>query len=94
MNDRSVRLLAEVGAEPADPLAPHDVVAVDQLGDALDGRAVAAEEGLLLGISSGANVAAALRLAASEELAGSVVVTVGCSTGERYLSTKLWEDLG
>lgn len=57
-------------------------------------RRLAAEEGLFVGISSGANVVAALRLAARPELAGSLVITVAPSTGERYLSTKLWEDLG
>jgi len=57
-------------------------------------RRLAAEEGLLVGISSGANVVAALRLAARSELAGTTVVTVAPSTGERYLSTPLWEGFG
>jgi cysteine synthase A len=56
-------------------------------------RRLAGEEGLLVGISSGANVAAALRIAARPDLSGKVVVTVAPSTGERYLSTKLWEEL-
>jgi len=56
-------------------------------------RRLAAEEGLFVGISSGANVAAALELAARPELAHSVIVTVAPSTGERYLSTPLWEGL-
>lgn len=57
-------------------------------------RRLAAEEGLLVGISSGANVVAALRLASRPELDGTTVVTVAPSTGERYLSTPLWEGYG
>jgi cysteine synthase A len=71
-----------------------DVIQVDANTAIETARKVAAEEGLLVGISSGANIAAALRVAARPELAGTVVVTVAPSTGERYLTTKLWEELG
>lgn len=57
-------------------------------------RRLAAEEGLLVGISSGASVAAALRIAASPEMSGRIVLTVAPSTGERYLSTPLWDGYG
>lgn len=57
-------------------------------------RRLAAEEGILGGISSGANIAVALRLAALPEMAGRTIVTVVPSTGERYLSTPLWEGYG
>jgi cysteine synthase A len=63
-----------------------EVLAVDD-EDALEmARRVAIEEGVLAGISAGANVWAALEVAARPAMAGKRVVTIVCDSGERYMS--------
>jgi cysteine synthase A len=56
-------------------------------------RRAAAEEGILAGISSGATLWAATQIAKRPEYAGKNIVVICASSGERYLSTVLYEDL-
>ena len=55
-------------------------------------KMLAKEEGLLVGISAGANVWATMQVASREEFAGKTLVTILCDTGERYLSTALFSE--
>ncbi|MCS7467137.1 cysteine synthase A [Stieleria sp. ICT_E10.1] len=71
-----------------------DVVQVDDEDAFAWGRRLAKEEGIVGGISSGANMWAAAQVAARPEMKGKRIVTIMCSLGERYLSTPLFGDLG
>ena len=86
-----------IGAGFVPPVLDEDLV--DEIitvgnDDALNlARRLALEEGLLVGISSGAAVVAALQVARRPENKGKLVVVVLPSSGERYLSTVLFSDL-
>jgi cysteine synthase A len=70
----------------------YDEVITVKNEDALQtARSIAQQEGLLVGISSGANVFAAMEVAKRQEFQNKVIVTILCDTGERYLSTELFE---
>ena len=69
-----------------------EIIAVDN-EDAFDtGRTLARQEGLLVGISSGAAVWAATELAKRPENKGKIIVALLPDTGERYLSTPMFSD--
>ncbi|MFM2003748.1 MAG: O-acetylserine sulfhydrylase [Planctomycetota bacterium] len=71
-----------------------EVIQVDDEDAFAWGRMLAKQEGIVAGISSGANMWAAAQVAARPEFKGKRIVTIMCSLGERYLSTPLFGDLG
>jgi cysteine synthase A len=70
-----------------------EVIAVSYDDAITTARRLAREEGMLLGISAGANIFAALQLAARSQFSGKTIVVIGCDTGERYLSHPLYSEL-
>ncbi|MDQ7086124.1 MAG: cysteine synthase A [Sulfurovum sp.] len=67
-----------------------EIIAVSNEDAFIMARKVAKEEGLLIGISSGANLHVAQEVAKRPENKGKVIVTILCDTAERYLSTELF----
>ena len=68
-----------------------DIIKVSNENAFATAQALSEKDGLMGGISTGANVWAAMELAKRPEMAGKKIVTIGCSFGERYLSTPLAE---
>ena len=69
-----------------------EIIAVENEDAFATGRAIACKEGILVGISSGAAVYAALQLAKRQENKGKVIVALLPDTGDRYLSTPMFTD--
>jgi cysteine synthase len=70
-----------------------EVIRVSDEDSMTYGRRLAREEGLLSGVSSGANLCAAIQIAKRPENAGKLIVVIQPSFGERYLSTPMFQDL-
>jgi len=68
-----------------------DVLLLNSADAGIIARRLATEEGILCGISAGGNVWAAIELAKRPENAGKTIVTIICDSGERYLSTWLFD---
>ncbi|MBN2896719.1 MAG: cysteine synthase A [Campylobacterales bacterium] len=70
----------------------NEVLTVSNEDAIATAKMLARSEGLLVGISAGANVFAAMQVASRPENQGKTVVTILCDTGERYISTALFSD--
>ncbi len=69
----------------------HEIIQVSNEDAIETAKMLARTEGLLVGISAGANVYATMQVASRPEFAGKTIVTILCDTGERYLSTSLFD---
>lgn len=69
-----------------------EVICVSDEDAIATAKMLAKNEGLLVGISAGANVYAAMQVAKRAEFQGKTIVTILCDTGERYLSTPLFSE--
>ncbi|MDR2808679.1 MAG: cysteine synthase A [Spirochaetaceae bacterium] len=82
------------GFQPAvyDPAIVDEIYQTDDIKAGNAARRLAKEEGILIGISSGAALEAALTIAKRPENKGKTIVVILPDNGERYLSTWLWEE--
>ena len=70
-----------------------EVITISNEDAVATSRELAAKDGILGGISTGANIKAALEVASRTENAGKTIATIVCDFGERYISTILYEDI-
>ncbi len=70
-----------------------DIVQVSNQDAIETSRKLARLEGILVGISSGANMWAAMQVSQQPDMEGKTIVTIFCDTGERYISTELFNDI-
>ena len=70
----------------------NEVIKVSNADAIATAKMLAQREGLLVGISTGANVYAAMQVGSRKEFQGKTIVTILCDTGERYLSTELFSE--
>jgi len=75
-----------------DTTAYSEVIQVSDEDAIKTAKMLAKKEGLLVGISAGANVWATMQVASREEFRGKILLTILCDTGERYLSTELFSE--
>ncbi|QSZ42540.1 cysteine synthase A [Sulfurimonas aquatica] len=78
--------------ENLDTSVYSEVIKVSNEDAIATARMLAKKEGLLVGISAGANVWATMQVASRPEFKGKTLVTILCDTGERYLSTELFSE--
>jgi cysteine synthase A len=78
--------------EILDRTAYSEVITVSNEDAINTAKMLAREEGLLVGISAGANVFATMQIASRKEFQGKTLLTILCDTGERYLSTDLFNE--
>jgi cysteine synthase A len=69
-----------------------EIIKVDENDAIKEAREMARRDGLLVGISSGANIYASKLLANQPNIKNKTIITILCDTGERYLSTELYQD--